>query len=187
VHAPPFHFPELVLRVRALARRTSTAQRRTLRAAGIELDPLGATVSRNGELIDLSAKELAVLEALLKASPGALSAEQLLQQAWDENADPFTDTVRVTIARLRRKLGEPQAIETIRGVGYASRSTAPIAIRAAKPEAQEPQTGKHEIISNREHTTPAFLGLHVHRTQARKQPALRAATRDATRAHPGRD
>ena len=59
-----------------------------------------------------------MLEALLKASPGALSAEQLLQQAWDENADPFTDTVRVTIARLRHKLGEPQAIETIRGLGY---------------------------------------------------------------------
>jgi DNA-binding response OmpR family regulator len=114
----PFHFPELVLRFRALARRTATAQRRTLRAAGIELNPLGGTVTRDEEAIDLSAKELAVLEVLIKASPGALSAEQLLQQAWDENADPFTDTVRVTIARLRRKLGGPQAIQTIRGVGY---------------------------------------------------------------------
>lgn len=114
----PFHFPELVLRVRALARRTATAQRRIFCSAGIELDPLGGTVIRDGEPIDLSAKELAVLQALLKASPGALSAEQLLQQAWDENADPFTDTVRVTIARLRRKLGEPPVIQTIRGIGY---------------------------------------------------------------------
>ena len=114
----PFHFPELVLRVRALARRASTPQRRALRTAGIELDPLGGTVTRDGKPIDLSAKELAVLEALLKASPGALSAEQLLQQAWDENADPFTDTVRVTIARLRGKLGEPPVIQTIRGIGY---------------------------------------------------------------------
>jgi DNA-binding response OmpR family regulator len=114
----PFHFAELVLRIRALARRKPTAQNRTLRAAGIELDPVRGTVSRDGEPIDLSAKELAVLEALLQASPGALSAERLLQQAWDENADPFTDTVRVTIARLRRKLGEPQAIQTIRSIGY---------------------------------------------------------------------
>jgi DNA-binding response OmpR family regulator len=114
----PFHFPELVLRVRALARRAPTAKARTLRSAGIELDPLGGTVTRDGEPMHLSAKELAVLEALLKASPGALSAEQLLQQAWDENADPFTDTVRVTINRLRRKLGAPRAIQTIRGVGY---------------------------------------------------------------------
>ncbi len=121
----PFHFPELVLRIRALARRKPTAQHRTMHAAGIELDPLGATVTRDGEAIDLSAKELAVLEALIKASPGALSAEQLLQQAWDENADPFTDTVRVTIARLRRKLGEPPTIETLRGIGYRIPSPRP--------------------------------------------------------------
>ena len=67
----------------------------------------------------LSAKERAVLEALLKASPGALSSEQLLEQAWDENVDPFTNTVKVTIARLRRKLGEPDVILTTPGVGYS--------------------------------------------------------------------
>ena len=114
----PFHFPELVLRIRALARRKPTARSRTLQAAGIELDPLTGTVTRDGRTIELSAKERAVLEALLKASPGALSAEQLLEQAWDENVDPFTNTVKVTIARLRRKLGQPDVIHTTPGLGY---------------------------------------------------------------------
>jgi DNA-binding response OmpR family regulator len=114
----PFHFPELVLRVRALARRKPTAHSRTLRGAGVELDPLTGAVTRDGRAIDLSAKERAVLEALLRASPGGLSPERLLEQAWDENTDPFTNTVRVTIARLRRKLGDPQVIQTTPGVGY---------------------------------------------------------------------
>ena len=114
----PFHFPELVLRIRALARRKPTAGTRTLHAAGIELNLLTGTVTRDGRTIELRAKERAVLEALLKASPGALSAEQLLAQAWDENVDPFTNTVRVTIARLRRKLGQPGVIHTTPGLGY---------------------------------------------------------------------
>jgi DNA-binding response OmpR family regulator len=114
----PFHFPELVLRIRALARRKPTAQPHTLRAGGIELDPLTGTVMRDGHTIDLTAKERAVLEALLRAMPGGLSAEQLLEQVWDENVDPFTKTVRVTIARLRRKLGEPDVIRNTPGVGY---------------------------------------------------------------------
>ena len=114
----PFHFPELVLRIRALARRKPTPRRRALQAAGIELDPLTGTVTRDGRTIELSRKERAVLEALLKASPGALSAEGLLEQAWDENVDPFTNTVKVTIARLRRKLGQPDVIHTTPGVGY---------------------------------------------------------------------
>jgi DNA-binding response OmpR family regulator len=114
----PFHFPELVLRIHALARRRPTAQPRTLRAGGIELDPLTGTVTRDGRTLDLTVKERAVLEALLRAMPGALSAENLLDQAWDENTDPFTNTVKVTIARLRRKLGEPDAIRTTPGVGY---------------------------------------------------------------------
>jgi DNA-binding response OmpR family regulator len=115
----PFHFPELVLRVRALARRKPTARSRTLRAAGIELDRLTGTVKRDGRTVRLTAKERAVLQALLKASPSSLSAEQLLEQAWDENVDPFTNTVKVTIARLRRKLGEPEVIHTTPGVGYS--------------------------------------------------------------------
>ena len=114
----PFHFPELVLRIRALARRKPTAHHRTLQAAGIELDPLTGIVTRDGRTIELSRKERAVLEALLRASPSALSAERLLEQAWDENVDPFTNTVRVTIARLRRKLGEPDIVHTTPGAGY---------------------------------------------------------------------
>jgi DNA-binding response OmpR family regulator len=114
----PFHFPELVLRVRALARRKPSSHGCTLRATGIELDTLTRTVTRDGRQLELSAKEFAVLEALLKASPAAVSAEKLLEQAWDENADPFTKTVQVTIHRLRRKLGEPQPIQTLPGIGY---------------------------------------------------------------------
>lgn len=114
----PFHFPELILRIRALVRRKARTRPRTLRAAGVELSPLTHTAARDGRTLDLSNKEFAVLEALLGASPEVLSAEQLLQIAWDENADPFTQTVKVTIARLRRKLGEPPIIQTISGIGY---------------------------------------------------------------------
>jgi len=114
----PFHFPELVLRIRALARRQPAARPRTLRAAGIELDPVRRTATRDGRLLDLSVKEFGVLEALLRASPAYLSAEDLLEQVWDEHADPFTNTVTVTIGRLRRKLGDPPVITTTPGVGY---------------------------------------------------------------------
>jgi DNA-binding response OmpR family regulator len=114
----PFHFPELVLRIRALARRRPSARPRTLRGGGIDFDPLTGSVTRDGRTIDLTAKERAVLEALLSAMPGGLSVEKLLEQVWDENVDPFTNTVKVTIARLRRKLGEPDVIHTTPGVGY---------------------------------------------------------------------
>jgi DNA-binding response OmpR family regulator len=116
--AKPFNFDELVLRIRGLARRRPTAQPRILRAAGIELDPLRRAVTRDGHHRDLSAKEFAVLEALMRAAPGALSAENLLEQVWDEHADPFTRTVSVTIARLRRRLGDPDIIQTIPTIGY---------------------------------------------------------------------
>ncbi len=114
----PFHFPELVLRIRALARRRATALPRAVHAAGIELDPLTGAVTRDGRTIDLTPKERAVLETLLAASPRGLSAERLLEQVWDENIDPFTNTVKVTVARLRRKLGQPEVIHTIPGIGY---------------------------------------------------------------------
>lgn len=114
----PFHFPELILRVRALARRRPTARGHALHAAGVELDPLTGIVTRDGRAIELTPKERALLEALLTASPGALSAEKLLEQAWDENIDPFTNAVKVTVARLRRKLGQPEIIHTTPGVGY---------------------------------------------------------------------
>ncbi len=116
--AKPFHFPELVLRIRALDRRRPAAQAPLLRAAGIELDTLRRTVTRDGRPLTLSVKELALLEALLRASPAHLSAEDLLERVWDEHTDPFTNTVAVTIGRLRRKLGEPPVITTTPGVGY---------------------------------------------------------------------
>ena len=116
--AKPFHFPELVLRIRSLARRQPSARARILRAAGLELDPVRRTVTRDGRHLDLSVKEFAVLEALLRAGPAFLSAEDLLEQVWDEHADPFTNTVTVTIGRLRRKLGDPPVITTTPGVGY---------------------------------------------------------------------
>jgi len=116
--AKPFHFPELVARICSLARRQPSARARILRMAGIELDPLRRMVSRDGRQLQLSVKEFAVLEALLRAAPAFLSAEDLLEQAWDEKADPFTNTVTVTIGRLRRKLGDPPVITTTPGVGY---------------------------------------------------------------------
>ncbi|MEU4622590.1 response regulator transcription factor [Actinoplanes sp. NPDC023801] len=116
--AKPFHFPELILRIRALARRKPAARPRTLRAAGIELDPLRRTARRDGRELGLTVKEFAVLEALLRASPGFLSSESLLDNVWDENADRFTNTVTVTVGRLRRKLGEPPVVTTTPGVGY---------------------------------------------------------------------
>jgi DNA-binding response OmpR family regulator len=117
----PFHFPELVLRVRGLARRQPAARARVFRAAGVELDSLCHTASRDGRPLDLSAREFGVLEALMRAHPAVLSAEDLLEQVWDENADPFTKTVSVTMSRLRRKLGDPPVIETIPNVGYEIR------------------------------------------------------------------
>jgi DNA-binding response OmpR family regulator len=116
--AKPFHFPELVLRIRALARRQPAARGRVLRALGIELDPMRHIAARDGRQLDLSVKEFGVLEALLRASPAFLRAEDLLEQVWDEYADPFTNTVTVTIGRLRRKLGDPPVISTTPGVGY---------------------------------------------------------------------
>jgi DNA-binding response OmpR family regulator len=114
----PFHFPELVLRIRSLARRRPSARARTLRAAGIEVDPIRRTATRDGRHLGLSVKEFALLEALLAASPAHLSTEDLLEQVWDQHADPFTNTVTVTIGRLRRKLGQPSVITTTPGVGY---------------------------------------------------------------------
>jgi DNA-binding response OmpR family regulator len=114
----PFHLPELVLRLRALARRKPSAQPRVLKAADLELDPLRRTVTRAGHTCELTPKEFAVLEALLRASPATLSTEDLLELAWDEHTDPFTKTVQVTVGRLRRKLGNFDVIQTIPGVGY---------------------------------------------------------------------
>ncbi|MET0495873.1 MAG: response regulator transcription factor, partial [Actinoplanes sp.] len=116
--AKPFHFPELVLRIHALARRRPGARPRLLRAGDVTLDPVTRSADRGGTPLQLSVKEFAVLQALMRARPGYLSSEDLLEQVWDENADPFTNTVTVTIGRLRRKLGDPPIITTRAGVGY---------------------------------------------------------------------
>jgi DNA-binding response OmpR family regulator len=120
----PFHFPELVLRLRALARRRPAGYGTTLRVADIELRPMERIAQRGGHELELSAKEFAVLQALLEAAPGAVTPEQLLERVWDENIDPFSRTVYVTVARLKRKLGTPAAIETSPGTGYRIASAA---------------------------------------------------------------
>ena len=114
----PFHFTELVLRIRALARRQPAARPRIYHVADLTLDPHRHTATRNGRPLDLSGKEFGVLEALLRSAPAVLSTEELLEQVWDENADPFTNTVFNTLSRLRRKLGNPPVIETKPGIGY---------------------------------------------------------------------
>jgi DNA-binding response OmpR family regulator len=116
--AKPFAFAELVARVRALARRAGPSVPPVLQRAGVELDPAGHTVHRDGSEVALTPKEFAVLEVLLRAEGGTVSAERLLEKAWDANADPFTNVVRVTVMTLRKKLGEPQVIQTVPGVGY---------------------------------------------------------------------
>ena len=114
----PFAFVELVARVRALGRRTAPAVPPVLQRAGIRLDPARREVSRDGHWVALSGKEFGVLEQLLRADGGVVSAEQLLEKVWDEHTDPFTNVVRVTMMTLRRKLGEPGVVQTITGAGY---------------------------------------------------------------------
>ena len=113
----PFAFSELVARVRSLGRRAPAAPP-VLLAGDVELDPGRRLATRAGRDLALAPKEFAVLELLLAADGRTVSAEELLERAWDEFADPFTNTVRVTVMKLRRKLGEPQIIETLPGAGY---------------------------------------------------------------------
>jgi DNA-binding response OmpR family regulator len=115
--AKPFHFPELVARVCALGRRAPSAPP-VLRRGELALDRARRRVTRRGQLVPLTRKELGVLEVLMSADGAVISAEQLLDQVWDEFADPFTNAVAVTVMRLRRKLGEPSLIETVIGGGY---------------------------------------------------------------------
>ncbi|GAA2087024.1 response regulator transcription factor [Actinomadura alba] len=114
----PFAFPELAARVLALGRRSRPAAPPVLRRAGITLDPARREVFRDGRYVPLSKKEFAVLAELLRADGAVVSAERLLEKAWDEHADPFTGAVRLTILKLRRKLADPPVVETITGVGY---------------------------------------------------------------------
>ncbi|MGH3875253.1 MAG: response regulator transcription factor [Pseudonocardiaceae bacterium] len=123
--AKPFAFAELVARLRALGRRATPAVPPMLSAADVLLDPSRRTVSRAGTVIDLTRKEFGVLEVLLSAGGGVVSSEELLERVWDEHADPFTTTVRVTVMTLRKKLGEPGIIETVVGSGYRVPSADP--------------------------------------------------------------
>jgi DNA-binding response OmpR family regulator len=117
--AKPFAFTELVARVRALGRRASPAAPPVLLGpGGLELDPARRTATRNGTDLGLTRKELGVLEVLLTADGAVVSSEELLERVWDEFADPFTTTVRVTVMTLRRKLGDPPVVHTVVGAGY---------------------------------------------------------------------
>lgn len=114
----PFAFAELIARVGSLGRRARPALPPVLERAGITLDRPQYRAWRDGELLTLSPKEFAVLEVLMRAGDRVISAEELLEKAWDENADPFTNAVRVAMMTLRRKLGDPPVIETVPGAGY---------------------------------------------------------------------
>jgi two-component system response regulator VanR len=114
----PFEWKELVARIRALARRAGRARPAVLQRGDVELDPARHRVTRAEEELDLTPKEFGVLEALMSANGAAVSVEDLLQRVWDEHADPFTNTVRMTIMTLRRKLGDPPVLETVMGAGY---------------------------------------------------------------------
>lgn len=114
----PFAFAEVVARVRALARRPSMPLPPLLASQGITVDQARGLADRDGTALRLTRKELGVLAALLSAGGALVSAEELLEKVWDEHADPFTNTVRVTVANLRRKLGDPPVIVTVVGSGY---------------------------------------------------------------------
>lgn len=114
----PFELKELVLRLRALDRRRAHNRPPVYEIAGLRVDPFRREVYRDGRYIALTRKQFAVLEVLVAAEGGVVSAEELLERAWDANADPFTNAVRITVSALRKRLGEPWVIATVPGVGY---------------------------------------------------------------------
>src|ERR1700750_2700429 len=114
----PFELRELVLRLRALDRRRAHNRPPVREVAGLRLDPFRREVYRDGRYVGLTRKQFAVLEVLVEAEGGVVSAEELLARAWKENADPFTNAVRITVSGLRKRLGEPWLIATVPGAGY---------------------------------------------------------------------
>ncbi|ATL25115.1 response regulator transcription factor [Streptomyces formicae] len=114
----PFDLRELVLRLRALDRRRAHIRPPVREFAGLRVDPFRREVYRGDRYIALTRKQFAVLEVLASAEGGVVSAEELLERAWDENADPFTNAVRITVSALRKRLGEPSIIATVPGAGY---------------------------------------------------------------------
>jgi len=129
----PFALRELVLRLRALERRPAAGAPPVQELAGVRLDPFRREVFRDGRYVALTRKQFAVLAVLMSAGGGVVSAEDLLERAWDENADPFTNAVRITISTLRKRLGEPWVIETVPGAGYRLTTTTIAAPDAASP------------------------------------------------------
>lgn len=114
----PFALEELIARLRALARRPDSSARPVLEFGDVRLDSFRRAAYRNGRYLKLTRKQFAVLELLMRADGGVLSAETLLEKAWDENADPFTSAPRVTMSTLRKMLGDPNIISTVPGSGY---------------------------------------------------------------------
>src|SRR3954470_10915774 len=114
----PFDLRELVLRLRALDRRRAHTSPPVRELGGLRVDPFRREVYRDGRYVALTRKQFAVLEVLVAAEGGVVSAEELLERAWDENADPFTNAVRITVSALRKRLGGPGIIATVAGVGY---------------------------------------------------------------------
>jgi two-component system response regulator VanR len=114
----PFELRELVLRLRALDRRRAHNRPPVREIAGLRLDPFRREVFRDGRYVALTRKQFAVLDVLVAAEGGVISAEELLERAWDENTDPFTNAVRITMSALRKRLGEPWLIATVPGFGY---------------------------------------------------------------------
>jgi DNA-binding response OmpR family regulator len=114
----PFAAAELSARVHALARRSRPAAPPVLARSGIRLDPARQLVHRDERIVALTNREFAVLAELLRADGAVVTTEQLLEKAWDEHIDPLTNVVRVTMMRLRRKLGDPPVVENVPGVGY---------------------------------------------------------------------
>src|SRR6266480_2821243 len=114
----PFELRELVLRLRALDRRRAHNRPPVREIAGLRLDPFRREVYRDGRYVALTRKQFAVLEVLVAAEGGVVSAEELLARAWDENADPFTNAVRIAVSGLRKRLGEPWIVATVAGAGY---------------------------------------------------------------------
>jgi two-component system response regulator VanR len=114
----PFELRELVLRLRALDRRRGHTRPPVRELAGLRVDPFRREVYRDGRYVPLTRKQFAVLEVLVAAEGGVVSAEELLERAWDEHADPFTNAVRITMSALRKRLGEPWIISTVTGAGY---------------------------------------------------------------------
>ncbi|HLM49475.1 MAG TPA: response regulator transcription factor [Solirubrobacteraceae bacterium] len=114
----PFRWAELVARLRALERRNGAPRQPVLRRGDVELDPAAHEARRAGRVVPLTAKELAVLEVLLAAEGRVVAVDDLVERVWDEHLDPLSNTVRMAVMTLRRKLGDPPVIDTVRGVGY---------------------------------------------------------------------